>query len=133
VYAVCVCMRAEQATACPKLALFQALQAVIAAHPSPTELRRALLADLHALARTTLPASDAGAAVFGAERHLLALDGPLAGEALVDGLRAASEELGAVPGAQDAYADFVRSWVEKEGLDESLVGWVGGRIHSTSD
>jgi hypothetical protein len=103
---------------------------VIAAHPSPAALRRALLADLHALARTTL---DAGAAVFGAERHLLALDGPLAGEALVDGLRAASEELGAVPGAEDAYADFVRSWVEKEGLDESLVGWVGGRIHSTSD
>jgi U3 small nucleolar RNA-associated protein 6 len=115
---------------------------VILAHPSPADLKRRLIEHLHALVHQTLPA-EPGAIAFRARRHLLAYtdvassDGPyeLAGEALVDGLRAANEELLAAAeenrGVQDVYADFVAEWADKDSLDNSLVrGLHIVRIHS---
>jgi hypothetical protein len=119
------------------LVLFESFQAVILAHPSPVTLKRTLLAHLHQLLADDVRLHDSPKALdFHARRHLLALDGnPLGGEALVEALRQANEELVAAvrkcasnPGSNTsrgdmevAYGRFIQEWTSLEGLDDSLV------------
>jgi U3 small nucleolar RNA-associated protein 6 len=130
-------------TALPRVTLFRAVQNVLVTHPSPEGLKRALFAHLHAHLRSALPC-DPHALVLLAERHLAALSPEAAGgpdgEAFVDGLRRAHDELRdavartagkdddgtsdtiTADGIARVYVSFVRDWcAEEKDLDPNLV------------
>ncbi|RDB24910.1 U3 small nucleolar RNA-associated protein 6 [Hypsizygus marmoreus] len=98
--------------ALPKMELFEALHGALVEYPSEPTLRQAVLEHLYDLLRHTLR-DDAGAIRLLAGRFL---KGDLKGEALVEGLRCANEEM--LQRAQDgsreevlqAYASFVEEW-----------------------
>ncbi|KAF5386261.1 hypothetical protein D9615_002379 [Tricholomella constricta] len=98
--------------ALPNIELFEALKALLTDYPSPPALRQAMLEHLYELLRQTLP-DHAGAIKLLAGRFL---SPDVKGEAFVDGLRQASEEL--VRRAEDSaredvfqvYAAFVEEW-----------------------
>jgi len=107
----------------PKIELFETLKALITEYPSRASLRRANLAHLFDVLRSTLP-DDARAIKLLAGRFL----GPeVKGEELVEGLKRANEEM--LLRAQDSgkedvlrvYAEFVEEWWETT-IDDNLVG-----------
>ena len=107
----------------PKIELFETLKALITEYPSRASLRRANLAHLFDVLRSTLP-DDARAIKLLAGRFL----GPeVKGEELVEGLKRANEEM--LLRAQDSgkedvlrvYAVFVEEWWETT-IDDNLVG-----------
>ncbi|KAG6886271.1 hypothetical protein C0993_006681 [Termitomyces sp. T159_Od127] len=101
------------AQALPKLELFETLKTLVAEYPSPSSLRETLLEHLYKLVKEKLP-GNAGAIRLRAGRFLTP---DLKGEALVEGLRQANEELLEAATGDDAgeevcqvYATFVEEW-----------------------
>ncbi|GLB37280.1 putative U3 small nucleolar RNA-associated protein 6 [Lyophyllum shimeji] len=98
--------------ALPKIELFEALNALLMEYPSPLPLRQAMQAHLYDLLRVTLQ-DHAGAIKLLAGRFLTP---DLKGEAFVDGLRRANEEM--VRRAEECakedvfqvYSAFVEEW-----------------------
>ncbi|KAG5646802.1 hypothetical protein DXG03_002179 [Asterophora parasitica] len=109
--------------ALPIIELFESLKALLAEYPSPPRLRESLLQHLYDLLRQALP-DNAGAIKLLAGRFL---SPDLQGEAFVDGLRKANEEI--VGRAQDGgqedifevYAAFVEEWCGAP-IDDNMVG-----------
>ena len=97
---------------------------MLTTYPCPTSLRDALLDHLFTLLHETLP-GDPAAIRLSATRHLLP---DLEGEALVDALKDANEQLAGAVRHQNAvderlasvYATFVKDWCQKN-IDDSLV------------
>ncbi|KAG6844416.1 hypothetical protein H0H87_007071 [Tephrocybe sp. NHM501043] len=95
-----------------KIELFESLQTLLTEYPLLPSLRKTLLEHLYTLSSQVLP-NDAGAIKLRASRFLAP---DLQGEALVDGLRQANEELQqAMAGAASeevfqVYAAFVEEW-----------------------
>ena len=118
--------------ALPTIELFQNLQTLIATYPVPESLRDSLLDHLHARLAEALP-RHAAAVVLRATRALaLRSVEELAGDALVDALRRANEEMLAALDTDGtercppdelagAYAQFVEEWCRKEDVDAHLV------------
>lgn len=110
--------------ALPKIELFISLQDLLATYPCPPSLRDTLLDHLFTLLHETLPDDPAAIRLF-ATRHLLP---DLTGEALVDALRNANEQLASAVRNQNAgnerlaslYTGFVQAWCQKT-IDDSLV------------
>lgn len=111
-------------TALPKVELFISLQDLLAHYPCPASVRDTLLDHLFTLLHETLP-DDPAAIELSATRRLLP---NLEGEALVDALKYANEQLAAALHDQNAaderlalvYASFVQDWCQKN-IDDSLV------------
>lgn len=108
----------------PKIDLFTALRNLINEYPSPPSLRGTLLAHLYALLLAALP-NEPQAVKLRATR---ALTPGLVGEALVEAIRVANEELlravqagNGSEAVSQVYADFVDEWC-RAGIDENLVG-----------
>lgn len=112
--------------ALPQISLFTSLHELLATYPCPQSLRDALLDHLFALLHSTLPL-DPSAIKLSATR---ALTPGLDGEALIDALKSANEQLAdAVRNRGEGhagealavlYAEFVQEWCSKD-IDESLV------------
>jgi len=92
--------------------MFECIKGVICNYPSPEDLRRKLLDHLYEELRRTLP-RDGRAVVFAASQHT-------DGKALVEGLRAANEEILSRIGYSEAYKEFVEEWCQKD-IDPALV------------
>lgn len=98
--------------ALPKIELFKALNTLLVEYPTQPSVRVTLLEHLHDLLRRTLP-DDAGAIKLSASRFLAP---ELKGEAFVEALRSANEEMlqsvgeGRRESALEAYAGFVEEW-----------------------
>lgn len=116
--------------ALPKAPLFVSLHELLSTYPTTLALRSSLLDHLHTLLLQTLP-TDPIAIRLTATRHLLP---ELSGDALVDALRDANDKMTAAvreacsddsrKNADDmagSYADFVKEWVQREDVDDSLV------------
>lgn len=110
--------------AIPKAELFVALRDTINEHPSPAPLRTILLEHLHSLVPQFLPRDPRGIKLL-ATRHLTST---LEGEALVDAIQQANEQLSEQCGQNleseevlQVYADFVEEWVRKDTTDSALV------------
>lgn len=109
--------------AIPKAELFVALRDTINEHPSPAPLRTILLEHLHSLVPQFLPRDPRGIKLL-ATRHLTST---LEGEALVDAIQQANEQLSEQCGQNleseevlQVYADFVEEWVRKDTTDSAL-------------
>jgi U3 small nucleolar RNA-associated protein 6 len=111
--------------ALPKIELFEALNSLLLEYPTQPNVRTALLEHLHDLLRSTLP-DDAGAIQLLARRFLTP---ELKGEAFVEGLQSANEEMvqsvgeGRREPALRAYAAFVEQWCGAA-IDVNLVSLV---------
>ncbi|OSX66575.1 hypothetical protein POSPLADRAFT_1131679 [Postia placenta MAD-698-R-SB12] len=115
--------------ALPQISLFTSLHELLATYPCPQSLRNALLDHLFALLHSTLPL-DPSAIKLSATR---ALTPGLDGEALIDALKSANEQLAhAVRNRGEGhagealavlYAEFVQEWCSKD-IDESLKGYL---------
>lgn len=118
--------------ALPKAELFTSLHGLLTTYPVPPPFRVALLDHLHTLLQQTLP-TDPVAVRLTATRLLVP---DLTGEALVDALRDANEKMSRavrqacdgkevdVNGLASAYSLFVKEWVQKDELDDSIVSLV---------
>jgi U3 small nucleolar RNA-associated protein 6 len=120
------------AKALPTIELFQNLQTLIAGYPVPESLRNSLLDHLHARLAEALPRHAAAVALHATRALALRSAEELAGDALVDALRRANEEMLAALDAdgtercpQDelaaTYAQFIEEWCRKEDVDAHLV------------
>jgi U3 small nucleolar RNA-associated protein 6 len=98
--------------------MFEGMEDVIRNYPSPLSLRAKLLKHLYSEGRDM----DGTAVVFLASRHL---PPGVKGQALVDGLKAANEEilsrLGTNKADHAAYIRFVEKWCSLA-IDSTLVG-----------
>ncbi|KAL6308122.1 U3 small nucleolar RNA-associated protein 6-domain-containing protein [Sparassis latifolia] len=120
------------AKALPKFELFASLHDLLVTYPCPPELRDALLEHLFVLLRSTLP-TDPAAIKLSATRYLTP---GLKGEALIDALKGANEQL--VKAVRDnstsssslaaAYATFVKEWCKKD-VDDTLKGYLVASLH----
>ncbi|GBE81415.1 predicted protein [Sparassis crispa] len=120
------------AKALPKFELFTSLHDLLVIYPCPPELRDALLEHLFVLLRSTLP-TDPAAIKLSATRYLTP---GLKGEALIDALKGANEQL--VKAVRDnstsssslaaAYVTFVKEWCEKD-VDDTLKGYLVASLH----
>jgi U3 small nucleolar RNA-associated protein 6 len=106
--------------ALPKITMFTALQTLITTYPLPEPLRETLLEYLYGLLEETLPDDPRAVKLFATRK----LSTELEGEALVDALKSANEELLRTisrDGVDQVYAEFVEEWIRAD-LDENLVG-----------
>lgn len=107
--------------ALPKVELFDSLQTVMVEYPCQPTLREVLLGCLYDLLRKTLP-HDPAALKLLANRFLT---GGLEGEAFVEGLRRANEEMiqnlskGDQEGGLEMYVAFVEDWCRAP-IDDNL-------------
>ncbi|KAF9467295.1 U3 small nucleolar RNA-associated protein 6-domain-containing protein [Collybia nuda] len=98
--------------ALPKIELFEALNTLLLEYPTQPSVRAVVMDHLYELLRCTLP-DNAGAIKLLANRFLVP---ELKGEAFVDGLRSANEEMmqsvgeGRREPALQAYAAFIEEW-----------------------
>ncbi|KAG5731274.1 Negative regulator of sexual conjugation and meiosis, partial [Termitomyces sp. T112] len=119
------------AEALPKVELFDSLKRLLTEYPLPSSLQETLLEHLYNLLKERLP-GDAGAIKLRANRFLTP---ELKGEALVEGLRRANEELVEAAGGDareevcEVYATFVEEWC-KTAIDGNMKQYLISTLRS---